>query len=42
MSPTDFDKCRAEGGKIRTIPIGKDGKKIYAHLHFKRWGFPSG
>lgn len=27
--PARFDKCREEGGKIRTINVGKDS---YAHV----------
>ena len=35
MSPEDFDKCVAENGRVRTMPI-KGGR--YAHICFDKQG----
>lgn len=38
--PADFEKCRREGGRIRTIkPKGK-GSKTYLHVCYPKGGGP--
>uniref|UniRef100_A0A6M3J8L9 Uncharacterized protein n=1 Tax=viral metagenome TaxID=1070528 RepID=A0A6M3J8L9_9ZZZZ len=35
MSPQDFEKCVKEGGRVRTIKVGKDK---YIHICYDKEG----